>query len=118
LPVLTAGAVAATVIAAAGQVIVAPVAVWMLGAKPARLIVAAGTAINLPALTVGAVAETVIVTAGDVTVAPAAAPCPSNGEKRNERPLIGFAACCANRADPGVLTRSMAQSPISGGRLA
>lgn len=115
LPVLTAGAVAATVIVAAGQVIVAPVAVWMLGAKPARLIVAAGTAMALPALIVGAVAATVIVAAGDVTVAPAAALCPSSGEKRNERPLSGFAAaCCANSADPGVLTRSMSVSDQRG----
>jgi hypothetical protein len=64
-------------------------------------------------------AETVAVpAAGTASADPAAALCPSSGENRNERPLIGFAACCANRADPGVLTRSMAQSPINGGRLA
>ena len=105
-------------IVAAGHATDAPVAAWIVGASAAMAMVAAGTATDLPALIVGAVAATVIVTAGDVTVAPAAALCPNNGEKRNERPLIGFAACCANSADPGVLTRSMVQSPISGGRLA
>jgi hypothetical protein len=60
-------------------------------------------------------AETVAVpAAGTASADPAAALCPNNGEKRNERPLIGFAACCANSADPGVLTRSMSVSDQRG----